>query len=143
MGAINTAAYLAVIRSRMDAQQQVVALLESELQKSILGDTSSTIGSLVGTGGSIANIYSTSGISTADQIGFNAGADWRQSMEDSITSKGSGFALTNTVDQDALRQMLYQARALLGELRVEEQAWNGEVNSEKTLRKEVNDFAKV
>ena len=75
MGAINTAAYLAVIRSRMDAQQQVVALLESELQKSILGDTSSTIGSLVGTGCSIANIYSTSGVSTTYQIGFNAGTE--------------------------------------------------------------------
>ena len=47
------------------------------------------------------------------------------------------------VEQDALRQMLYQARALLGELRIEEQAWSEEVNSEKTLRKAVNDFAKV
>ena len=54
------------------------------------------------------------------------------------------YILSNSgVDQDGLRQMLYQARALLGELRIEEQAWNGEVNSEKTLRKEVNDFAKV
>ncbi|NBV98340.1 MAG: hypothetical protein EBR67_02365 [Proteobacteria bacterium] len=46
---------------------------------------------------------------------------------------GSGSSSVEVIDQEALRQMLYQARALLGELRIEEQAWNGEVNSEKTL----------
>ena len=131
MGAINTAAYLAQIRSRMDAQQQVVALLESELQKSILGSTSTKIGDITGPGGAIDDIYL--------KLDGTAKFEWRKSMEDA----NKGFDPTEEVDQDALRQMLYQARALLDELRIEEQAWNGEVNSEKTLRKEVNDFAKV
>jgi hypothetical protein len=139
MGAINTAAYLATIRSRMDAQQQVVALLESELQKSILGDSSTTVGDLIGVAGKVETIYDNSGVSTPDQSNFNAGVEWLAS----INEANSGFADTSEVDQDFLRQMLYQARALLGELRIEEQAWNGEVNSEKTLRKDVNDFAKV
>ena len=139
MGAINTAAYLASVRSRMDAQQQVVAMLESELQKSILGDTSTTIGDITGVAGKIETIYSDAGITTADQTGFNAGTEWLNSMN----SGNAAFTDTNAADQDFLRQALYQARALLGELRIEEQAWNGEVNSEKTLRKEVNDFAKV
>ena len=139
MGAINTAAYLATVRSRMDAQQQIVALLESELQKSILGDTSTTVGDLIGVSGKLETIYADSGVDSPDQSDFNAGVEWLAS----INAANSGFAVTNEVDQDFLRQMLYQARALLGELRIEEQAWNGEVNSEKTLRKEVNDFAKI
>jgi len=139
MGAINTAVQLATIRSRMDAQQQVVALLESELQKSILGDTSTKVADITGVAGKIENIYADSGVDSPDQIGFNAGREWLAAMR----LGSEGFADTNALDQDALRQMLYQARALLGELRIEEQAWNGEVNSEKTLRKEVNDFAKV
>jgi hypothetical protein len=131
MGAINTAAYLAQIRSRMDAQQQVVALLESELQKSILGNTTTTVGDITGVGGAIDDIY--------QKLDGTAKTEWRKSIE----SANVGFDPTAAVDQDALRQLLYQARALLGELRIEEQAWNGEVNSEKTLRKDVNDFAKV
>jgi predicted extracellular nuclease len=123
----------------MDAQQQVVALLESELQKSILGDSSTTVGDLIGVAGKVETIYDDSGVSTPDQSNFNAGVEWLAS----INEANSGFADTSEVDQDFLRQMLYQARALLGELRIEEQAWNGEVNSEKTLRKDVNDFAKV
>jgi hypothetical protein len=123
----------------MDAQQQVVALLESELQKSILGDSSTTVGSLLGVAGKVENIYAKAGVSEADQMGFNAGEAWLESMIEGTT----GFSTKQAVDQDFLRQALYQARALLGELRIEEQAWNGEVNSEKTLRKEVNDFAKI
>jgi hypothetical protein len=124
----------------MDAQQQVVALLESELQKSILGDSTTKIDDLMDSvDGEIAKIYKNSGISVADQSGFNAGVQWRTAMENGATSKKAD----QSVDQDFLRQALYQARALLGELRIEEQAWNGEVNSEKTLRKEVNDFAKA
>ena len=138
MGAINTAQYLAQIRSRMDAQQQVVAYLESELQKSILGDTSKTITKMAGSAGDIEKIYQDAGLIDAKtQLGV--GADWLKA----INSGNNGFSVSQAVDQDYLRQMLYQARALLGELRIEEQAWNGEVNSEKTLRKEVNDFAKV
>ena len=143
MGAINTAAYLAQIRSRMDAQQQVVAMLEGELQKAILGGGNRTLGDLVDTDktntNSIAYIY--------DQVGIDAGATgtgWVTTINSVVTTEfGAAVDDAAAADQDALRQLLYQARALLGELRVEEQAWNAEVNSEKTLRKEVNDFAKV
>lgn len=143
MGAINTAAYLASIRSKMDAQQQVVALLESELQKSILGDSSTNISDLTGLGGSIEGIYSDAGL--IDSSGNGVGQDWLDAINSANdgTDGNGGFPASQAIDQDFLRQMLYQARALLGELRIEEQAWNGEVNSEKTLRKEVNDFAKV
>ncbi|MBU6197143.1 MAG: hypothetical protein KGO93_06215 [Cyanobacteria bacterium REEB446] len=143
MGAINTAAYLASIRSKMDAQQQVVALLESELQKSILGDSSTKISDLTGLGGSIEEIYSDAGL--IDSSGNGVGQGWLDAINSANdgTDGNGGFPASQAIDQDFLRQMLYQARALLGELRIEEQAWNGEVNSEKTLRKEVNDFAKV
>ncbi len=142
MGAINTAQYLATIRSRMDAQQQIVALLENELQKSILGDTTTKVDDLMNpVDGKIFEIYDAAGINNEDQMGFKAGIQWRTAMDNASTSaSGDPDA---AVDQDFLRQALYQARALLGELRIEEQAWNGEVNSEKTLRKDVNDFAKV
>lgn len=46
------------------------------------------------------------------------------------------------LEQDGIRQLLYQARALMGELRVEEQHWNAEVNEEKSRRKELIDFTK-
>lgn len=143
MGAINTAAYLASIRSKMDAQQQVVALLESELQKSILGDSSTKIVDLTGLGGGIEGIYIDAGLINED--GNGTGQVWLDAMNSGNTGDGTngGFPESQAVDQDFLRQALYQARALLGELRIEEQAWNGEVNSEKTLRKEVNDFAKI
>jgi hypothetical protein len=151
MGAINTAGYLAAIRSRMDAQQQVVALLESELQKTILGGTSTTVKALLekpattsATGGAIYEIYKAAGAAADDKYveGFNPANAWLDAMSNAATDN-LGANSDNSIDQDGLRQMLYQARALLGELRIEEQAWNGEVNSEKTLRKEVNDFAKV
>jgi hypothetical protein len=51
--------------------------------------------------------------------------------------------MDDDVEQDGLRQLLYQARALLGELRVEEQHWNGEVNEEKGRRKELGDMTKA
>jgi hypothetical protein len=136
MGAINTAAYLATIRSRMDAQQQVVAMLESELQKSILGSSVGTLNSITG---DIAKIYTSAGVDRTDQINRSAGVEWVAA----IKAGNGSFQGDDRIDQDSLRQLLYQARALLGELRIEEQAWNGEVNSEKTLRKEVNDFAKA
>jgi len=245
MGAINTAAYLAKIRGRMDAQQQVISMLETELQKAILGggnkaasvlfakpgdstanvalanpptgtinglpagvtytagtlsmttgangkyDSSSTTSQTIGlvkeevpgatlvpgtgpdsplntdgnpsipalyylprnedtnanndlttyaatTPGSIYEIYDKDGLESFGAMVVDA-------MRKGASSDGEAFDLDSStpVDQDALRQLLAQARSLLGELRIEEQAWNGEVNSEKTLRKEVNDFAKV
>jgi len=53
---------------------------------------------------------------------------------------GAGTPLP--LEQDGIRQLLYQARALMGELRVEEQHWNAEVNEEKSRRKELIDFTK-
>jgi hypothetical protein len=158
----------------MDAQQQVVALLESELQKTILGGTSTTVKGLLekgslgtvavaasgtaGTtgyvapvaavdatdGGAIYQIYKAAGVAADDKYvdNFNPADQWLDAMSNAATDPLGGSS-DASIDQDGLRQMLYQARALLGELRIEEQAWNGEVNSEKTLRKEVNDFAKV
>ena len=157
MGAINTAAYLASIRSKMDAQQQVVALLESELQKAILGGSDVSLSGLVSTtttpttgtssttvyAGKILEIYAGAGLNP-DTGGSTVGGMWMAAIQAGMADFGPDLNTSDAdVDQDALRQLLYQARALLGELRIEEQAWNGEVNTEKTLRKEVNDFAKL
>lgn len=142
MGAINTSAQLANIRSQMDAQQQVVSMLENELQKSILGGSNKSLSTLLdvtGGAGSIGKLYSDAGLGDIATGGTKT-KDWIDAMRSAVAGKVSD---TTPADQDALRQLLYQARALLGELRIEEQAWNGEVNSEKSLRKEVNDFAKV
>ena len=154
MGAINTAQYLAQIRSKMDAQQQVVALLESELQKAILGGSDVSLSGLVSRtttasgsttvyAGKIMEIYAGAGLDPAIQ-GTTVGEMWMAAIQAGMADFGPNLNTSDAdVDQDALRQLLYQARALLGELRIEEQAWNGEVNTEKTLRKEVNDFAKL
>jgi len=131
----------------MDAQQQIVALLESELQKSILGGKDTKVGDLLGTTGEtpttgkIGEIFN--GSVSTDNDDMYGGGNYRDMV---LTAMRSGAVTSQEdaiIDQDSLRHLLYQARALLGELRIEEQAWNGEVNSEKTLRKEVNDFAKV
>jgi hypothetical protein len=88
--------------------------------------------------GSISEIYVNDGLEEFGKFVVDA-------MRAGASTGGEAFDVNSDapVDQDLLRQMLAQARSLLGELRIEEQAWNGEVNSEKTLRKEVNDFAKV
>jgi hypothetical protein len=121
----------------MDAQQQVVSYLEDQLQKAILGNTSTKVSDITGTEGALETIYLDAGL--IDDTGNGIGQEWI----DAINDGNDSFPASGAVDQDYLRQILYQARALLGELRIEEQAWNGEVNSEKTLRKDVNDFAKV
>ncbi len=56
-----------------------------------------------------------------------------------VDTNGNPLAL----EQDAIRQLLYQARALMGELRVEEQHWNTEVSQEKDRRKDLQDFSKA
>ena len=140
-GAINPATKLAQIRSRIDAQQRIVDMLEFELQKAILGGNTQTRGNVVNGGpgfDGIADIYDEafgSGcvVAITELVGaVEAGLDEMGHVTDG-----------DPLEQDALRQLLYQARALLGELRIEEQAWNGEVNTEKQLRKEINDFAKL
>lgn len=131
MPVINTAVQLANIRSEIDAQQQIIALLESQLQQAILGDVNGvTVNTLFNAPGGIADIYN----------GLQDGAVLTDAMFDGVDSQ---FDVNDELDQTALRQMLYQARALLGELRVEEQQWNQEVTQEKERRKEISEFAKA
>ncbi len=161
MGTINSAIQLANIRSKIDAQQQVVSLLEAELQKSILGDDLSTVGSVIGVWGdtdpttqatTIAGIYSglQSPQTGAGEIygdGEELYAALLNPFQQHFNYNGStGDVVTEMdeqLDQTAIRQILYQARALLGELRVEEQQWNQEVTQEKERRKELGEFAKA
>jgi hypothetical protein len=153
MGTINTAIQLANIRSKIDAQQQVVSLLEAELQKAILGDDQQTIGGVFGQVGvpggtqpTIGEIYGNL-VSPQDSDGefYGDGEDLYNAMLNPfiIHFDGDGSGVANDqLDQTAIRQILYQARALLGELRVEEQHWNQEVTQEKERRKELGEFAK-
>ena len=135
---------LSIIRSQIDQQQQVIAMLENRLQESILGGTD--VGNidydqtLPGILGEIADIYGDAGIpgsvNPAEQFSGLTGAIAKGVADFDIYND------TKPLEQDTLRQLLYQARALLGELRVEEQHCNGEVNEEKQRRKELGDFTK-
>jgi hypothetical protein len=131
MAAINPAVELAKVRTKIDAQQQAIGRLEIELQRAILGGNTGTVDDIISGAGGIGEIYANSGV--------DDGPILEQAMREGIEAGGN---LDDAADQDKLRQMLYQARALLGELRVEEQHWNQEVNIEKDLRKELKDMAK-
>jgi len=155
MGTINTAVQLSTVRAKIDAQQQLISRFETELQEIILGRNEVTFEAMIngygydgdgniepaGVDGTFVD--PTSGDNRdglkqilADHDGlFNA-------MVDGLQAFMPGGDETTLVDQTAIRQMLYQARAVLGELRVEEQQWNTEVNEEKARRKELGDFAK-
>jgi hypothetical protein len=134
MGAINTSQQLAKVRSKIDAQQQVVAKLETELQQTIMGASRSTENVLTGAGG-IQDIYE----------GIPDGAILYAALKQGIQNfdGGTGTFTTVELDQDIIRQMLYQARALLGELRIEEQHYNQEVQQEQSLRKSLIDLSKA
>ena len=134
MGAINTSQQLAKVRSKIYAQQQVVAKLESELQQTIMGASRNTENVLTGLGG-IQDIYK----------GIPDGAPLFAALKQGIEnfSGGTGTFATVELDQDIIRQMLYQARALLGELRIEEQHYNQEVQQEQSLRKSLIDLSKA
>lgn len=187
---------LSIIRSQIDRQQQVIALLENRLQESILGGTD--VGNIYrdqhldGLLGEVAAVYGDQAV-VDSRFGFNNAG---------LPVDGTGTAVTGLIDangninvtaynqylstkttatdianavrlqpaysglsgamqkgvtdfqqtdasgaplpleQDGLRQLLYQARALMGELRVEEQHWNSEVGEEKSRRKELADFTK-
>lgn len=149
---------LAAIRGLIDRQQQVIALLENKLQESILGGTGTSATatdptgqntdlSLDGVLAQVAVIYGE---------GYNINGSNRLVLANPDTSLThamiKGSAVFQQVDetgaplpleQDGLRQLLYQARALMGELRVEEQHWNTEVQQEKERRKELGDFTKA
>ena len=148
-GAINPASVLASIRSKIDAQQQVISLLEGQLQNAILGGGTKTKQQIVGydEGSILAGTFGAAATGSIGEIYENA-VDGN-TLAQFVTAIQAGLedmdfiGDTDPVEQDSLRQLLYQARALLGELRIEEQAWNSEINTEKQLRKEVNDFAKL
>ncbi len=134
MGAINTSQQLAKVRSKIDAQQQVVAKLETELQQTILGEQRNAQNVLTGAGG-IQDIYA----------GIPDGAILFAAIKSGIQNfdGGTGNFTNVALDQDLIRQMLYQARALLGELRIEEQHYNQEVQQEQSLRKSLIDLSKA
>ena len=134
MGAINTSQQLAKVRSKIDAQQQVVAKLETELQQTIMGASRNTQNVLTGVGG-IQDIYS----------GIPDGAILYSALKQGIQNfdGDTGTFINVELDQDIIRQMLYQARALLGELRIEEQHYNQEVQQEQSLRKSLIDLSKA
>lgn len=134
MGAINTSQQLAKVRSKIDAQQQVVAKLETELQQTILGEGRTAQNVLTGAGG-IQDIYK----------GIPDGAILYSALKAGIQNfdGGTGTFTSVALDQDLIRQMLYQARALLGELRIEEQHYNQEVQQEQSLRKSLIDLSKA
>ncbi len=115
-------------------------MLENKLQESILGGTDTGRFdkdlNLYGVLDEVAKIY-------GDLKENNVYQGLTGAMQKGVQEiDGYGFNPDSAVEQDTLRQLLYQARALLGELRVEEQHWNGEVNEEKQRRKELGDFTK-
>lgn len=139
MAAINSTLQLAKIRSQIDTQQQIVADLESALQASILGSPNSlTQGSL---GDIVDNVQK-----TYDSVvgGSFLGAAFKRGVEEFVKDASGKVPDMHKIvpEQDVIRSMLYQARALLGEFRVEEQGWNIEVTEEKSRKKELNEFAK-
>ena len=136
----NSTIRLAITRSLIDQQQQIIAMLENKLQESILGGTDTGRFdkdlNLYGVLDEVAKIY-------GDLKENNVYQGLTGAMQKGVQEiDGYGFNPDSAVEQDTLRQLLYQARALLGELRVEEQHWNGEVNEEKQRRKELSDFTK-
>lgn len=140
MAAINSTQQLAKIRSQIDVQQQIIGQLEMELQAAILGSPSSvTTGTL---GDIVDNVQ---GLYNSVTGGSFLGASFKEGIESWVKdAQGSVPDLQTIVpEQDSIRHMLYQARALLGELRIEEQQWNTEAQEEKARKKELTDFAKA
>ncbi len=189
---------LSIIRSQIDRQQQIIALLENRLQESILGGTDTgniysdqhldgllgevasvygdtpvmdsrfgwketspgVVAPLDGNGAPIQGLFNTDGsINKVAYEGYLNHPQTNPATAVRITPAYSGLTgamqkgITDfqqfdadgaplPIEQDGLRQLLYQARALMGELRVEEQHWNSEVGEEKSRRKELNEFTK-
>ncbi len=134
MPAINSTQQLAKIRSQIDTQQQIVAQLEQDLQSAILGSHRPVSAIVADVQGSYSSVTG----------GSLLGAAFRKGVEDYSANNDGSVDLTATEgEQDVIRHMLYQSRALLGELRVEEQQWNVEAQEEKARKKELTDFAKA
>lgn len=139
MAAINSTTQLAKIRSQIDMMQQVVGQLEMELQNSILGAPANA--TQRSTSDLVEDIQ---GYFDGVMGGSQLGAAFETGVKSYYETKDGSVPNLDTVapEQDIIRHMLYQARALLGELRVEEQQWNQEVQEEKARKKELTDFAK-
>jgi hypothetical protein len=130
MAAINTTQQLAKVRTKIDVQQQIINRLELDLQRAILGDATVTVPDI------LADI-------NASYAGVPEGAVLTAAVETGLEQfQEAGTLVGVEADQTVLRQMLYQARTMLGELRIEEQQYNTEVQEEKSRRKDLNDFAK-
>ena len=140
MAAINSTQQLAKIRSQIDTQQQIIGQLEMELQMAILGAPRETPDRSVGD--IVDDIQSSYDSVTGGSI---LGASFEKGVKGFLEDKNGSVPDLNTAlpEQDIIRHMLYQARALLGELRVEEQQWNVEAQEEKARKKELTDFAKA
>jgi hypothetical protein len=140
MAAINSTQQLAKIRSQIDTQQQIIGQLEMELQYAILGSprgaNERSIGDIVD---DVRGLYDTVA------GGGALGAAVERGVKNFYEDKNGDVPDLNTQmpEQDAIRHMLYQARALLGELRIQEQGWNTEAQEEKARKKELIDFAKA
>ncbi len=140
MPAINSTQQLAKIRSQIDGQQQIIGQLEMELQLAILGAPSSTLSrNLQDIVDDVGSVYQSLPNGSVLQAGFEEG------LEAYLEDANGGVAdfANQLPEQDVIRHMLYQARALLGELRIEEQQWNAEVGEEKARKKEQTDLAKA
>jgi hypothetical protein len=140
MAAINSTQQLAKIRSQIDTQQQIIGQLEMELQFAILGSPRDTDDRSIGD--IVADVR---GLYDAVSGGGALGAAVESGVKGFFEDKNGDVPdlSTQMVEQDAIRHMLYQARALLGELRIEEQQWNVEAQEEKARKKELTDFAKA
>ncbi|MBT6843499.1 MAG: hypothetical protein HOA17_06855, partial [Candidatus Melainabacteria bacterium] len=123
MAAINSTQQLAKIRSQIDVQQQIVSQLEMELQFAILGapanSAEKTLGDIVD---DIQGLYGSVNGGSALGSAFETGV--KIYAEDKT---GTPVDLDREPEQDSIRHMLYQARAILGDLRIQEQQWNEEV----------------
>ncbi len=131
MAAINSTRELAKIRAKIDAQQQIVSQLESDLQQAILGSNSRTLANIVA---DVQSIYGGVPDGSILAAAFSKG-------NDQLDNNKNGYG-DDVAEQHIIRNMLSQARSLLGELRIEEQAWNQEVTEEKNRRKDLTELAK-
>lgn len=138
MAAINSTQQLAKIRSQIDIQQQIIGQLEMELQFAILGSPRSNERTVADIVDDVRGLYDS--VSGGGALGGAVERGVKTFYEDK--SGDVPDLATQMPEQDSIRHMLYQARALLGELRIEEQQWNEEAKSEKEARKALTDFAK-
>ncbi len=132
MAAINSTRELAKIRAKIDIQQQIVSQLESYLQQAIVGGTPGTLDSVIA---DVQTLYTGAPDGAILAAAFKKG-------NDQLNLNGNNTGTDEMAEQHILRNMLGQARSLLGELRVEEQGWNQEVNEEKARRKDLTELAK-